>query len=89
MGVFSRVKLNRGLNYAVSFNPRRVFLMIVNDSEVTIYVSEDPSDITSRGIPVYPFEILVFDRGDGDRTESAFYIYAENDTYVRIYEGVV
>jgi len=89
MGLFSKRKLVEGVNILASYNVRRVFLMIINESEHTIYVSEDPMNVKENGIPIYPFEILVFDRGDGDRVESTFYAYTDKEVEIRIYEGVV
>jgi hypothetical protein len=89
VGLYTRVKISPGINPSISYNPRRVFLMIVNESDYTIYISEDPQNVRERGIPIYPYEIIVYDKSDGDRCENAFYIYSDYETYIRIYEGVV
>ena len=89
MGLFSRISLSANKVYTLYYNPRRVFLMIMNDTESIVYISEDPVNIELNGIPIYPFEVLVFDRGDGDKVEGPYYLFCKNDVSIRVYEGVV
>jgi hypothetical protein len=89
MSLFSRQTIKAGEILSIYFNPRRVFLLIVNDSEATIYISQEMTEIKERGLPIYPYEILVFDKADGDKTEGPYYVYSDVDTKIRIYEGVV
>ena len=89
MGLFSKQKIKAGETLSIYYNPRRVFLMLINDTESTIFISEDPTRIKELGIPLYPFEIIVFDKGDGDKAEGPFYVYSDQEVEIRIYEGVV
>ncbi|MEM2506945.1 MAG: hypothetical protein QXF61_07890 [Nitrososphaeria archaeon] len=64
--------------------------MITNEGETEIYVSKDPQSVNEVGIPVFPFETLVFDVADGDEPEYAFYAQTKVGTsIVRIYENLV
>lgn len=73
-----------------SYNPARKLLLIINESDYTIYVSKDPVGVSETGIPVYPFESIVFDAADGDEPEYAFFAASPSSTAkVRIYEALV
>ncbi len=73
-----------------SYNPNRKLLMIINESEVTVYISKDPMGVVENGIPLFFYEALVFDVADADEPESAFYAQTEEGTaLVRIYESLV
>lgn len=73
-----------------SYNPNRKLLMIINESELTVYISKDPSNVTELGIPLFAFETIVFDVADGDEPEYAFFAQTIAGTSkIRIYENLV
>lgn len=73
-----------------SYNPTRKLLLIINESDYTIYVSKDPVGVSESGIPLYPFESIVFDAADGDEPEYSFFCVSPSGTAkIRIYEALV
>lgn len=73
-----------------SFNPVRKLLLIMNESDTTVYISKDPQNIVTAGIALYPFESIVFDVSDADEPEYAFYAQTVSGTAkLRIYESLV
>lgn len=73
-----------------SYNPARKLILFINESENVVYISKDPLYVKELGIPLYPFESLVFDVADADEPEMAFYAAATADgSRVRVYEALV
>lgn len=73
-----------------SYNKFRKLLMIINESEYTVYVSKDPQNVVELGIPLFPYESIVFDIADADAPEEAFFAATDaGAAAVRIYESVV
>lgn len=90
MGIFRTETVGAEVKLIASFNPRRRALLIVNDSENEVYISEDQEKILREGIPLYAYEALHFDTADGDKPEKAFYAQAPAGiAKIRIYEAVV
>ncbi len=87
---FRREKVTTEPKAIASYNANRKLLMVINESEVTVYISKDPMNIVEIGIPLYPFETIVFDVADADEPESSFYAQtSEGYAIVRIYEALV
>jgi tagatose-1,6-bisphosphate aldolase len=88
LGLYAKTTLTPGVNIIASYNEKRKALHVINESEYTIYVSENQNGIKDNGIPVYPFEVLVYDKAEGDATEYAFYAYTDVQVAIRVYEAV-
>lgn len=73
-----------------TYNINRKLLLIINDSESVVYISKDPMYVKENGLPLYPYEIIVFDVADADEPETAFYAQALTGiAKLRIYEALV
>ncbi len=73
-----------------TYNINRKLLMISNESEIVVYISKNPLSITENGIPLFPYETLVFDVADADGPEEAFYAQTqEGRARLRIYEALI
>lgn len=88
-GNFRVVSVGSAVTQIVSYNPNRKLILVLNESDYTIYVSKDPMNVKELGIAVYPFESIVFDVADSDSPEEALYAVSEGVSKVRIYEAVV
>lgn len=89
-GAFRREMVGTSVKQIASYNPARKLIMIVNDSEYTIYINKDPDGVKENGLPVYAFEIIVFDVADADAPEEMFFAVCESTNCpVRIYEALV
>jgi hypothetical protein len=88
LGVYGKVTLKPGVNPLVPYNEKRKALIIINESEYTIWVGESQIDLKDKGLPLYPFEVIIFDRGEGDSAQYAFFAYSDVETTIKVYEGV-
>ncbi len=73
-----------------TYNINRKLLMITNESEVVVYISKNPLNITESGIPLFPYETITFDVADADAPEEAFYAQTRvGRARLRIYEALI
>lgn len=87
---FRKENVSSETKIIASYNMNRKLLMIINESENVVYVSKDPQNVMEFGIPIFPFETLVFDVADGDEPEYAFFAQClEGVAIIRIYENLV
>lgn len=87
---FRKEVVGKEARIIASYNPARKLLLVINESDYTVYISKDPANIAENGIPVYPYESIVFDVADADEPEYAFYAVCPLGTAkIRIYEALV
>lgn len=73
-----------------SYNPNRKLILIINESDYVVYISKDPMNIEKDGIPLYPYEGIIFDVSDADSPEEMlFSVSPEGIAKIRIYEALV
>jgi hypothetical protein len=71
----------------VPFNPKRVVLIIVNNGDVTAYLSENQVNVVEGGLPLPPGASIQLLKVDGDDPRYAWYGQtASQSTELRIYE---
>lgn len=89
-GSFRSEVVDGNVKSIASYNPNRKLILIINESDYVIYVSKDPINVERDGIPLYPYEGIIFDVGDADSPEEMlFCVSPEGVARIRIYEALV
>lgn len=72
----------------VPFRPRRLSLMIMNDSDYDVYVAPFRDKIADYGMRLMPYTSLILLESDGDKPELEYFGYSTADVKVRVIEGL-
>lgn len=68
-------------------NWKRIAILIFNHSDVTLYISTDPTAITTQGFFLPWWYTLIFRKSEGDDTEMSFWAQTTTGTAtVRVIE---
>ena len=71
-----------------SYRPRRLSLLIMNDSDFDIYIAPFRDKIRENGFKLMPYSTIIFLEADGDRPELEYFAYSDGNAVVRVIEGV-
>jgi hypothetical protein len=71
-----------------AYRPRRLSLLIMNDSDYDVYVAPFRDKIAQHGLKLMPYSVLILLESDGDHPELEYFGYSPGDARVRVVEGV-
>lgn len=70
-----------------TYNPKRVSLHFFNRGDITVFISEDQTNIVETGIPLSPYASISFHKVENDKPEVAFYAQVETgEATIVVYE---
>ena len=75
---FKPVTVTTTIEPVVTYNPKRKGLALFNNGTVTVFVSQDPSNVASDGFPVAASVAIIFSSEDDDEPELALYAVTES-----------
>ena len=86
---FYTVSIPAGQTVQVApYRPRRLSLLIMNDSDFDVYIAPFRDKITQSGLKLMPYSTLILLEADGDHPELEYFAYSPGNALVRITEGV-
>jgi hypothetical protein len=71
-----------------AYRPRRLSLLIMNDSDNDVYIAPFRDFIRERGFRLPARSVIIFLEADGDHPELEYFGYSGVDSLVRVIEGV-
>jgi len=71
-----------------AYRPRRLSLLIMNDSDYDIYIAPFRDKIAQYGLRLMPYSTLILLESDGDHPELEYYAWSQGNALVRVVEGV-
>lgn len=71
-----------------SYRPRRLSLLIMNDSDYDVYIAPFRDRIREFGFKLMPYSTIIFLEPDGDHPELEYFAYSSGNAVVRVIEGV-
>ena len=71
-----------------AYRPRRLSLLIMNDSDFDVYVAPFRDKIAQHGLKLMPYSILILLESDGDHPELEYFAWSQGNAIVRVVEGV-
>ena len=71
-----------------AYRPRRLSLLIMNDSDYDVYIAPFRDMIREFGFRLMPYSTIIFLEADGDHPELEYFAYSDGDAFVRVIEGV-
>jgi hypothetical protein len=85
---FRSAKVTTEPTQVAPYNPERLCLVLVNVSSPTVFISDDPRDILTKGFPVPQGTVVSFIALLGDATQRAYYAQvASGEGELRIIES--
>jgi hypothetical protein len=86
---FYTVSIPAGKTVQVApYRPRRLSLLIMNDSDYDVYIAPFRDKITTYGLKLMPYSTIIFLEADGDHPELEYFAYSAGNATVRVVEGV-
>jgi hypothetical protein len=86
---FYTVSIPAGQTVQVAaYRPRRLSLLIMNDSDFDVYIAPFRDKIRESGLKLMPYSSVIFLDADGDHPELEYFAYSLGDARVRVVEGV-
>ncbi|MEM4024088.1 hypothetical protein [Pyrobaculum sp.] len=70
------------------YRPRRLSLLIMNDSDFDVYIAPFRDRIRESGFRLMPYSTIIFLEADGDHPELEYFAYSSGSAVVRVIEGV-
>ena len=70
------------------YRPRRLSLLIMNDSDYDVYIAPFRDRIREFGFKLMPYSSIIFLEADGDHPELEYFGYSEGKAVLRVIEGV-
>jgi len=71
-----------------TYRPRRLSLLIMNDSDFDVYIAPFRDKIVEYGLRLFPYSTIIFLEADGDHPELEYFAYSPGNARVRVVEGV-
>jgi hypothetical protein len=71
-----------------AYRPRRLSLLIMNDSDFDVYIAPFRDKIQQYGLKLMPYSALILLEADGDHPEYEYFGYSSGNATVRVVEGV-
>ena len=71
-----------------AYRPRRLSLLIMNDSDYDVYVAPFRDRIVQYGLKLMPYSTLILLESDGDHPELEYFAWSPGNALVRIVEGI-
>jgi len=86
---FYTVSIPAGQTVQVAaYRPRRLSLLIMNDSDFDVYIAPFRDKIRESGLKLMPYSTLILLEADGDHPELEYFGYSTGNALVRVVEGV-
>ena len=86
---FYTVSIPAGQTVQVAaYRPRRLSLLIMNDSDFDVYIAPFRDKIRESGLKLMPYSSLILLEADGDHPELEYFGYSFGNAKVRVIEGV-
>jgi hypothetical protein len=86
--VFRRVTVGTKVIPLLSFNPKRVGVVIFNNGSVNVYLHDSAQKVKEEGLVLTPQATITFLKAWGDPTEFEMWCVADaEDQDVRVYES--
>jgi len=71
-----------------TYRPRRMSLLIFNDSDYDVYIAPFRDKIREYGFRLGPQMAIIFLEADGDHPELEYFATSAGDAQLRVIEGV-
>lgn len=71
-----------------AYRPRRLSLLIMNDSDYDVYIAPFRDRIKEYGLRLMPYSAIIFLEADGDHPELEYFAFSSGSATVRVVEGV-
>ena len=85
---YRKVMVGTEIKQLVSYNPKRLSLVIYNFGTDRIFISDNPTNVLDEGFPLEAGASISFHKAFGDRPEVALWgIAASGCQDIRIVEG--